>query len=209
LRVRPLDEHATPVIDAAEALALVREGRHSISPWFAGADRSLHNAVFGANGEAYRVTSKLAKFVAVERLDPAADQRLKGLCIARSTLLDPAPILLERARRHCQRRDELLRELASAPRLATVTSGASARCKAGRRAAGLVFYELDHRQMVQELDEHELRRNVAHALIAVDARAVEGECSMYVCFGAQPERFHRVDERFRDAVRALVAARAQ
>jgi len=31
-RVRPLDEHATPVIDAAEALALVREGRHSIPP---------------------------------------------------------------------------------------------------------------------------------------------------------------------------------
>ena len=277
-RVRPLNEHETPVIDAAEALSLVREGRRSISPWFAGVDRELHSAIFGADGEAYRVTSKLAKFVAVERLDPASDASLKGLCIAQSALLEPAPVLLARARRHCERRDELLRELASDPRLAIVASQGISPSKAGRHAPGLVFFELNRTLVAQQLDAHELRRNVALALIADEAlrcapldlptfdalcaiedkldalraslvrgelafqrntsiatwwlwvdgapRAVtvrEGapvalvededvtipnsDLSMYVCFRAQPERFHPIDEGVREAVRALIATR--
>lgn len=277
-RVRPLDENATPVLDAAEALALVRRGEQSISPWFASADRELKTVVVGNDGEAYTVGSKNNKLVSIERLDPADDAHVKGLCIARSALTSADAAMSARARRHCERRDELLRELASNHRLALSAHGVVSCTHAGRHFPGIVHFHHNQTLFVRDLDAHELRRAVALALLAneelraaphddrtleevhaledkldalrasmlggeiafqrntslptwwvwVDSvpRAVDvrdqrpiaivddddvawpsSDVSSFVSAGWHPERFHPVDEAFRQAVRDLLVQR--
>ena len=277
-RVRPRDDvDAAAGVDAAEALALARDGRRSISPWYASSNRELTSAIVGGDGEAYCVTSRGAAVVQVDRLARDNDARLRGLLVRRAALVAADPSRAARARAHCARRDALVAELRGDARKALAPRGEKRCTKAGAHAAGVVYFESNRALLVRPMDERELFLDVAQCLLRDESLAtgpvddetfervhpleakvvalIEGltagqiayqrntsiatwwawldgaacaltvregrpvavtddevevpsfDCASYVCAGSKADSFHPIDEAFRDAARALVAAR--
>lgn len=168
-RVRPRDEDRGATVDAADALALVREGKHCISPWYSSADREKKAAIVGGRGEAYCVTTRGADVIQIERLDPEHDAHLRGLLVSRSSLIDADLARSEAAARHCARREALIAELRGGARKTLNPRDEKRYTKSGLSAAGVVYFVSNHALHVRVMDERELYRDVGYCLLRDEA----------------------------------------